>query len=205
MALFEDKQVFLDQLSAHGVIGLAKIHNVTHGAILYYKRKWDDSRKVKRPLTYVVQENVVYVTDSYGREFTIDLDDAEKVKPYQWYVHQNYVKRMDGKVTVLLHRHIMDCPEGMIVDHINHDTFDNRRSNLRIVTPSQNNMNRSMSKNNKSGIKGVFFVKSRNKWRAEIHYCKKKIHLGIFHTLQEAVDARREAEEKYFGEHAYNQ
>ena len=84
----------------------------------------------------------------------IDIEDIEKVKNYYWNIRYdkrhpnctNYVeshKRINKKNTrIHLHRLIMDCPDNMVVDHINGNNLDNRKCNLRIVTQSQNALNR---------------------------------------------------------------
>ena len=75
----------------------------------------------------------------------------------------------------------------LIVDHINHDKSDNRKSNLRIVTSSQNNINRKRLSSNTSGKTGVFQRGDSGKWRAFINVNKKKINLGTFADFDEAV------------------
>lgn len=89
-----------------------------------------------------------------------------------------------------------EFPEHQI-DHINHDTSDNRIENLRRVTNIENQRNRSMSKNNTSGIMGVSFCKQTSKWVAEIKVNYRKINLGRFNTIQEATRAREAANDKY--------
>ena len=92
-----------------------------------------------------------------------------------------------------------DCPE--FLDHINGDRLDNRVSNLRAATRQQNAMNQKIKVNNTSGFKGVCWSKQKNKWVANITFNKKKnIHLGFFENFDDAVNARKIAEEKYFGE-----
>lgn len=81
------------------------------------------------------------------------------------------------------------------IDHINHNRSDNRIENLRLVTRSDNQKNRSLSKNNKSGVNGVGFYK--NRWHARIKVDKKQIHLGTFTEFHEAVNARKNAEVLY--------
>lgn len=128
----------------------------------------------------------------------IDLEDIEKVKDKKWNIHHNgYV--MNG--TTLFHRFIMDCPDDMVVDHINHNRLDNRKENLRICTKHQNDMNKKILPNNTSGITGVSWDKRKNKWRARIKYNQKEIHLGYFNTKEEAAEARKQAELEYFGEY----
>jgi hypothetical protein len=102
----------------------------------------------------------------------------------------------------------MDAPDGITVDHILHDKrplpqYDNRKSNLRFTSHSQQEMNTSLRKDNTSGRKGVYFVKSSNKWKAAIAEHGNDHHLGIFDTFDEAVKARETAEALYFGEYNY--
>ena len=95
----------------------------------------------------------------------------------------------------------MNCPDDMVVDHINLNPLDNRKMNLRICTKQQNEMNRPLRNNNTSGITGVSLYKQTNKWRAYIEYNQKYIHLGLFDTKEDAIKARKQAEIKYFGEY----
>lgn len=93
--------------------------------------------------------------------------------------------------------------EKPFVDHIDHNRKNNRVENLRWVTNSENNQNRSMNKKgNVSGHKGVSAC--RGKWCARIKLNSKEIRLGTFTTIEEAIEARRLAEIKYFGEYSAN-
>jgi hypothetical protein len=87
----------------------------------------------------------------------------------------------------------------LIVDHINGNSLDNRISNLRLVTPRENALNRCVSSNSASGKMGVHWAKSENKWRACIVVNDKNIHLGYFkpHEFDLACAARDAAEKKY--------
>ena len=92
----------------------------------------------------------------------------------------------------------------MKVDHIFHNTFDNRKEKLRVCTNQENCFNHVAHKNNYStGICGITRDESKKnkKYRARIYINKKGIHLGYFETLDEAIMARNEAEKKYFGEY----
>lgn len=78
-----------------------------------------------------------------------------------------YVEGTVEHTTVLLHRFLLDAPEGMVVDHINHNTLDNRKSNLRILTHAENHQNRKGAmKNSKTGIRGIRLDKGL--WKAEV-------------------------------------
>jgi hypothetical protein len=91
------------------------------------------------------------------------------------------------------------------LDHKRHRRWDNRIKKLRRSNRSTNNMNRSLAKNNTTGVSGVYYDKSRNKYVAEIMVRQKKIFLGRFYTLREAKRIRRKAERKYFGRWRYKQ
>ena len=91
----------------------------------------------------------------------------------------------------------------LFVDHINHDVYDNRKQNLRIVTNTQNTQNSKPNSKNKTGVPGVDFRKDYKKWVARITVNGDRIFLGSFTTFEEAVQARIEAENKYFGEYSY--
>lgn len=86
------------------------------------------------------------------------------------------------------------------IDHINGNRTDNRICNLRDVTHMENLRNSSIGVRNKSGVLGVYWGKDRNMWRAEISVDGERIKLGSFETLEDAVDARKEAE-KFYGFH----
>lgn len=134
----------------------------------------------------------------------IDKDDIDKATKYKWYLDKNgYVVCKNNKVFLLLHRYLTNCPEKMTVDHEDHDTLNNMKSNLRICSNSQNNMNKSNRKDNKSGLRGVSYSKRDKCWISSINVNKQRIVLGYFKDKQEAFSARLEAEKKYFNEFAY--
>lgn len=82
-------------------------------------------------------------------------------------------------------------------DHINHDKTDNRISNLREVSILENTQNRSKRKDNKSGFTGIIWKAERNKWFTYITVNKKKLYLGIFTELENAIAVRKQAEIDY--------
>lgn len=83
------------------------------------------------------------------------------------------------------------------IDHINHIRTDNRWENLREVTRRENQRNVSLPSHNKSGHVGVFWNKQKSKWQARIIINNKQIHLGFFAELNNAIDARKNANIKY--------
>jgi hypothetical protein len=102
----------------------------------------------------------------------------------------------------MLQRFIMDAPEDVYVDHINHDRLDNRRENLRFATASQNTANRDLGGRGKSGYRGVHWSKQRRKWRADIHVAGRQIYLGLFEDAEAAARAYDWAAVDHYGEFA---
>lgn len=129
----------------------------------------------------------------------IDLDDIDKVKQYKWCIVKGYAVR--GSDSSGIHRLIMNCPKGMVVDHINHNPLDNRKSNLRICTQRQNVINSSKRSNNTSGVTGVSWNKVKGKWMSVIVVDGKTVFLGYFKDIKYATYARKQAEMEYFGEY----
>lgn len=114
----------------------------------------------------------------------IDLEDVDKIKNYKWHIAEGYA---NNKSTGKMHRFIIDCPKGMVVDHINGNTLDNRKCNLRICTIAENSRNRNKYKKNASSIyKGVSYDKKKGKWRAIIQINKKSKHIGYYDSELEA-------------------
>lgn len=106
----------------------------------------------------------------------------------------------DGK-SKLMHRMIMGNPNGLVIDHINRNTCDNRKANLRCCKQSENGANANLSSANKSGRKGVCLVKDYapgvDKWKAFIMVNRVNHNLGFFDSFEEAVKRREEAELKF--------
>lgn len=156
--------------------------------------------KINRNTYEILENHVVFYTHN-GEEFYVDKEDVDLVKQYTWFINQGYVINRDG---ILLHRLLTNAPSDKDIDHINHNKLDNRRCNLRIVYDYENLWNQKISKNNTSGATGVYFRKDTNKWFARIRVNGKEIYLGNFNTFEESLKARKEAEEKYFGEYSYD-
>lgn len=165
--------------------------------------------KIKEISQISKNHNTYDLSGEYGvgwtfkkEKFWFDLEDYNKIKNYSWHFNKDgYI--VTGYNKILMHRIIMNCPDDMEVDHIFHKKFDCRKEFLRIVTPSQNQMNRRIQSNNTSGIKGVVWREDKEKWRAYITINNKHIHLGYFNIFNEAVEVRKQAEIEYFGEYRY--
>ena len=94
----------------------------------------------KRENTFVINGDVVTAFDQNGNSFIFDLEDLERVKKYYWSVTpRGYVR--NSKHGIFLHRYILNTPDGLVVDHRNHDTTDNRKCNIWSCTQSDNMYN----------------------------------------------------------------
>lgn len=133
--------------------------------------------------------------------FLIDADDWEVAKEYSWMLtinpdgYQSVKGNIDGKLIKLTA--FMNCK---YYDHIDRNSLNNRRYNLRPATTQENNRNHSKSKRNTSGYTGVYWNKANKKWCSNIRVNNKTIYLGSFDLIEDAVKSRKEAEQKYFGE-----
>ena len=133
-----------------------------------------------------------------GRKALVDDDDFEYLSRFKWYWVHGYAYRNIGKgnerTTILMHDEIMRPPKGLVIDHINGIKTDNRICNLREATDQENKQNISKPrKDNTSGFLGVSFRADRQKWRALISHNGRYIHLGHFHTPEEACMAYKKA------------
>lgn len=147
-------------------------------------------------------------TSNTNEEFYFDLDDYDKIKNYCWHKNNNgyiqYIKN-NGHFygeNIIISRLIMNAPNDLVVDHINHNLLDNRKSNLRLATISQNAMN-SKPRNNCSSKSTGVWKDSNNKWCAALTIDDNFIWLGRFEKEEDAIDIRIEAENKYFKEFSY--
>ena len=144
---------------------------------------------------------ICYINDGKNY-FIFDKEDYDKIKEYCWCIDGNNYAQ-SGATKIRVHRLIMGFPEGKVVDHINHNTLDNRKCNLRVCTNQENMMNQKLNKRSTTGYKGVVFLKGNKKYRASIQYNKKVIYLGTFDNIEDAIKAREKGEQKYFGEYSY--
>lgn len=134
----------------------------------------------------------------------VSIEDYYRVKDLCWCIsNDNGVKRINATDPVTkkhIRMHVYLGYRGY--DHINKNELDNRRENLRKCTHQQNDFNRDLYKNNTSGFTGVIWVKQIQKWQAAIMLNRKTIYLGVFNNKEDAIKARLQAENKYFGEFA---
>lgn len=169
-----------------------------------------ESYKRRHPLAEVIERTETYLrVRIYGGETLISPQDLPILELYAWKVNKQlpapYVTANPRWKSPMLYlaRVIMQAPKGIEVDHRNNDVLDNRRENLRFATRSQNNRNRRVNRNNKSGYKGVSVDKRcPDRWQAAIYVAPKQIRLGSFSTPEAAALAYNRAALKYYGEFA---
>ncbi len=155
-----------------------------------------------------------------GKFAMVDDEDYEWLNQWKWHAHYNrhghypYAQRVfivNKKLTwrwrgnqqiIFMHRVILNTPAGLFTDHIDRNTLNNQRKNLRICSTSQNSMNSKMKKNNTSGFKGVDFHKRNKRWRVTIQLNEKRYFIGNFKNKIEAAQSYNEAALKYHGEFA---
>lgn len=172
---------------------------------------------------------MVLIKLSHGLFAKIDDKDFEKVSQFEWFAYRIAGMGQSGKTylygfkpgrkvkkegekypsgkqkyqRVWLYNFLMEPSEGMIVDHINGDPLDNRRSNLRIITQKQNVLNRGKRVNGKtSKFLGVSKNVEKKKFIASIKILGKSLYLGSYSNEEDAAKAYNEAAIKYFGEFA---
>jgi hypothetical protein len=145
-------------------------------------------------------------------EWTIlDQKDYYKLCNYKWCINGNgtkfyavrLVKKGPGRTKIeYMHRIIMQPEKGLLVDHRNSNSLDNRRENLRIATQAENMQNRKKRKNTSSRYIGVWYAKEKSKWESRIWHNGRKVYIGSFEKEEDAARAYDEAAGRYHGEFA---
>jgi hypothetical protein len=150
----------------------------------------------------------VEIALSRGLVALVDDEDEARVTSYgKWYAHQDsktfYARKnywLAGRcLSVRMHKVILGLE---LIDHINGNGLDNRRTNLRPATSSQNAMNRGLRSDNTSGFKGVYWHRSSGCWAATIQHGDQRQHLGLFSSPIDAALAYDAAALHHFGEFA---
>lgn len=157
-------------------------------------------------VAYEFEDTVGHGFLSNGLEFLFDRNDFPLIANTKWYTsHESGRPYLIDKNGKKFHQYLFRYSGGLEVDHINLDTLDNRRCNLRLCTHQQNQINQPLQRNNTSGVSGVRYYAPRQKYVARIKICQQDIHLGYYKTMLEATQARNVGMGCMFGEYGlYN-
>lgn len=138
-----------------------------------------------------------------GKQYNIliDKEDIEKCKRYKWHVRKGssllYVRanahKEDISRSINLARYLTNCPRNLQVDHINRNTLDNRKSNLRCVDSFINARNKTFKEN-----RNIYWNKSRNKYQVSVRFNNKNISGGYFDDIEDAKIKAKEMRKQYF-------
>ena len=150
-----------------------------------------------------------YIPLTQGKSTVVDDEDYDRLSKHKWYCAYYGGKRRlpyavrtiytNGKRTIKMHREIMDAPESLVVDHINRDTLDNCKHNLRVCTSSENLYNSTYKKpTERNPYKGVH-LRRNGKFQATIYYDGRLRTIGTFETALEAAKNRDEWTRKVQG------
>ena len=154
-----------------------------------------------------IQDGIGYIPLTQGQVALVTPADYPGLIRYKWCAikspHTFYaLAKVNGHRTPM-HRFVMNPRSTMVVDHINHNGLDNRRTNLRICTNAQNSRNSRPVRQKKVKYKGVTFVKTSKRFRASIRHKKKSKSIGYFDNEVAAAEAYDEKAKELFGEYAY--
>lgn len=144
-----------------------------------------------------------------GKVALVDDEDFEFLNQWKWCFHIGYATRnavlKDGgkRKTIRIHRVVLNCPDDLQVDHINHDTLDNRKENLRLCTVKQNSGNQRGHSKSSSGYRGVSWIVQHEKWAAQLVENHNHHFLGYYDDKEEAARAFDKASKLYYGEFAF--
>jgi hypothetical protein len=158
-----------------------------------FRARWKPPLRVEPPEP--PNDEVRYIALSRGKYTVVDAADFEWLNRHKWFAIRSphgpgcYAARWDGKRIILMHREIMNAPDGTIVDHANRCPSDNRQCNLRLCTHQQNTFNR-RCRAHTSQYQGVSYSKDWGQWVAHIKLDAGNEHLGHFDDEVAAAKVR---------------
>ena len=193
---------------------------IERGMCMQHYNRWYDNRPMhyyrekfimENPPTAAMGKLPLGERDGYA---IVDSDVYSTMIFYKWRfskkdgvirnagMEDGYDYRKNKRKTIYLHREVMQCPDGKVVDHINHDTKDNRRSNLRVCTQAQNRRNQLKTRGS-SQYKGVSWSTRRKKWAAFICKERQTYGLGEFKNEEDAAIVYNVAAQLLHGQFAH--
>lgn len=159
-----------------------------------------------------VDGNDAFIPLTQGMTAVIDAADINIIEQYNWKAvllgrgkpyAMTWLPRVDGeRKGILLHRLLLDAPADRQVDHVDGNGLNCRRANIRIATHAQNQWNVGITARNSSGFKGVKATRSGLRWRAQISFEGRQIHIGYFQSPEEAHAAYVREAARLHGEFA---
>jgi len=198
------------------IIIICKIHGLFTNIAKNRYRRGDDCPNCTRNRTVIngteiIPKDAKIIPLTRGKYAIVDEEDYERVMQHIWYVsgrlENSYASTNINDKIISMHRFIMNVTDPKItVDHIFHNTLDNRKSQLRVCTQRQNTMNQRPQKGCSSKYKGVSWWERDKKWKACIRVnedSRKTQHLGYFTDEEEAARAYDTKARELHGEFAY--
>ena len=153
----------------------------------------NNGKKSRHKNKYIIHGDTATLFDSKGHACLIDAEDISVLEQYYFLLpRKNSYFVTCNKPRIYIHKLVMNCKDGQMVDHINGNKLDNRKANLRYCTAQQNSWNRKRSI-------GAHLTKS-GKWKATIRIDGKNKSLGLFETKEEAIAAKAQALTMFYGE-----
>lgn len=140
-----------------------------------------------------------------GKQVIVDDQDYAYLSQFKWYIHNGYARRCDATQKhgwLQLQNDLLKPQGSFVVDHRNNNRLDNRRGNLRVASRSENQANRQLQSNNKSGYRGVFWSKQNKKWVSTITASRRTKYIGTSHDPIELARKYNAVAKSIFGEFA---
>lgn len=160
-----------------------------------------------------LDQSIRYIPLTQGKIAVVDAADFEALSHWNWFAMRSHPRRAnckwyaarrdEQKHWVTMHRMIIGALPGVLIDHRDGDGLNNRRTNIRIASPTGNAQNRRPRVGNTSGFKGVSWDSRAERWHVQIAINGKNTHVGHFDLKEDAARAYDVAALRHFGEFAY--
>jgi hypothetical protein len=157
-----------------------------------------------------MQSDSILVPLFGGKVAIIDAEDAERILPHKWRtqrdgyaVRRRKVSDPPGGGLVLMHREVLGVAPDVYVDHVNRNTLDNRKRNLRPATNAENQSNTGLRRDNTSGFRGVNWSGRHERWMVRIRVRGQRQFVGLFDDPEEGARAYDQAAILHFGDYAW--